>query len=108
MPARPFVLHLFFLLFGTLVGDGDVPSIIGVDACHLHAEEWTVSGTVVEMVHVNIIMYHLMDKNVIEFVLGKVSSEAEAYAEIILLLCDIMFLSFCYLVKNMVKLLMEH
>ena len=65
------------------VGDGDVAVSLGVDSCHLAAEELTVGGGVTPLIDSDIVMDHLMKDGVFNKGFGEVNTDVDAEDEIL-------------------------
>ena len=76
-------LQLRLLLGSEPVGDGDVPAIFVVEFLHSGSEELAVGGSVAPLVDQNLVVDHLVQENVLEFVFGEIVLRADADAEIV-------------------------
>ena len=83
MPFLGFVGRGKMLLGCHLVGYGDVSAVLGVDVIHHLPEERAVGRGVLHLVYGNIIMYHLMNDDILNIVFREVESLADFQFEVI-------------------------
>ena len=83
MVASALVLQLFALFAGAFVRDGDVPAKATVDVVHDLTEEAPVCRRVLQLVVADVVVYHLVDDDVLQLALRQVDTRVDAQAEVV-------------------------
>ena len=83
MVAAALVLQLLALLLCTSVRNGDVPAEPVVDVAHHLSEESAVCRSVFQLVVADVVVYHLVDDNVLQLVFGQVDAGIDAEAKVV-------------------------